>query len=97
MSKLRGEALYKAALKRLQRGEAEIVDTSAPNFHFSTTTVAIEAGKNKGFIRVSRYPSLYNQIDEAEAVRKIKRSQHPKKKKTPLTSGSKSYWRNTIL
>lgn len=81
MSKLRGEALYKAALERLEKGEAEIVDTSAPNFHFSTTTVAIEAGKKKGFIRASRYPDLCKQIEEAETVRKIKHSKHPRKKK----------------
>ncbi|WP_085920457.1 hypothetical protein [Halomonas sp. CSM-2] len=80
MSTLRGEALYTAALKRLEKGEAEIVDTSSPSFHFSTTTVAIEAGKKKGFIRASRYPKLCKQIEEAEAARKLKQLEHPKKK-----------------
>jgi archaellum component FlaC len=81
MSKLRGEALYTAALERLKNREAEIVDTSDPDFHFSTTTVAVEAGKQKGFIRASRYPELCKKIGDAEEVRKLKQPDPPKKKK----------------
>ncbi|WP_206478016.1 hypothetical protein [Halomonas sp. KRD171] len=81
MSKLRGEALYKAALVRLKSGETEVVDTSAPDFRFSTTTVAIEAGKKKGFIRTKRYPELCREIIAEEDARKSKLADSPKKAK----------------
>lgn len=68
---MRGEPLYRAAFERLKAGKAKIVDTSAPGFRFSATTVAIEAGKKKGFIRPERYPDLCRDIEAEEAKRKI--------------------------
>jgi len=72
MSNLRGKSLYTAALSRLKSGDTEIVDTSAPDFRFSNTTVAIEAGKSKGFIRPERYPDLCREIQAEEELRKSK-------------------------
>jgi len=85
MIQLRGEALYREAFRRLKEGRAEVVDTSDPDFKFTTTTVAREAGKGKGFIRASRFPDLCKEIEEQEEVRLLKSSEHtksPKKKAT---------------
>jgi hypothetical protein len=82
MSKLRGKALYKAALERLKSGETDVVDTTASSFKFSTTTVAIEAGKKKGFIRFERYPELCREIEAEEISRKSKGVHAPKKAKS---------------
>lgn len=81
MANLRGKALYSAALERLKSGDAEVVDTSSADFRFSTTTVAIEAGKKKGFIRFDRYPDLCMEIKAAEESRKLKLSGQSKKNK----------------
>lgn len=83
MSNLRGEALYRAAFERLKEGKGEIVNTSDPDFRFTTTTVAKEAGKGKGFIRASRFHELCKEIEEQEEVRLLKSSERtkPSKKK----------------
>ncbi|WP_417552384.1 hypothetical protein [Marinomonas fungiae] len=81
MSKLRGEKLYRAALERLKTGETEVVDTTSPNFRFSTTIVAEEAGKKKGFIRSERYPQLCKEIEEQEIIRQSQLAENPKKVK----------------
>jgi len=84
MSRLRGERLYRAALQRLKSGETEVVDTTAPDFRFSTTTVAVEAGKKKGYVRSERYPELCKEIAEQESIRKKKLFDAPRhSKRTP--------------
>ena len=81
MSNLRGEALYRAAFERLKDGKGKIVKTSDPDFKFTATTVAKEAGKEKGYIRASRYPDLCKEIEEEEELRQLKNPETSKKKK----------------
>lgn len=69
MSLSKVEQEYWHALERLKLGKTEIIDTRSSRFKFTKDAVGREAGRGKGYVRYSRYPSLCDAIAEAEVAR----------------------------
>lgn len=71
------EQEYWDALNRLKSGNTNIVDVSSVRFKFTKDAVGREAGRGKGYVRYSRYPSLCDAIADAESERKERAPKTP--------------------
>jgi hypothetical protein len=58
---------YYSALERLKNNKPEILHRNA--FSINNDTVALEAGRKRGSIKVSRYPELIEAIQKSEKLR----------------------------